>query len=42
MGRGKHKDHSHSAKRAAYNERRKRVNYPKGGYGKGREPYKNI
>ena len=42
MGRGQHKNKSHSEKRKAYNERKKSANYPKGGYGKARPPYKNI
>ncbi len=42
MGRGQHKNKSHSAKRDAYNTRKKSAGYPKGGHGKARQPYKNI
>lgn len=42
MGRGKHKDKSYSAKRDAYNSRKKQSNYPKGGFNEPREPYKKI
>ena len=31
MGRGQHKNHSHSEKRKAYNIRRKQKGYPRGG-----------
>jgi hypothetical protein len=42
MGRGKHKDRSHSAKRKAYNSRRQSPNYPRGGYGEAKKPYLSI
>jgi len=32
MGRGKHKNWSHSEKRKRYKERRAQEGYPKGGY----------
>lgn len=32
MGRGKHKNKSHSEKRKRYLERRSKPDYPKGGY----------
>lgn len=34
MGRGKHKNWSHTKKREAYKARRARPDYPKGGYNK--------
>ena len=39
MGRGKHKNWSHSEKKKAYKERSSKKGYPKGGYGKARPPY---
>ncbi len=42
MGRGKHKPKTHPAKRQAYLERRKKIGYPKGGYGKPHEPYGKL
>ena len=42
MGRGKHKNKSHSEKRKAYLTRRARPDYPKGGYGGSHIPYANI
>lgn len=39
MGRGKHKNWSHSKKREAYKARRAKPDYPKGGYGVARPPY---
>ena len=43
MSRGQHKDHSHTEKRKAYNNRRKSPDYPKGGRNKvPNHPYKSV
>lgn len=39
MGRGKHKPWTHQAKKEAYNARKKKKDYLKGGYGIPHSPY---